>query len=77
MTPQQEKLLREVNRKLDQLLNGRNRQWLSASEVIKLTGWSYDQLRRRREAEVVEFKKNASGGYMYALDSIPQLKSVA
>ena len=45
--------------------------WLSPQEVIELTGWDKDALRRKRANALIEYKGVGKNGYLYALDSIP------
>lgn len=71
MTANQEKLLREVNRKLDMFL-GLSDKWVTAGDVKRLTGWTSEQLRYRRDNAMVEFKLTPTGGYLYKHSSIIQ-----
>jgi uncharacterized protein YbgA (DUF1722 family) len=74
MTPSQEKLMREINKKLDQLLDTKLKKWVSASEVMKITGWNKDQLRNKRDQGLIEYERNGRNGWKYLLETVPQLK---
>lgn len=63
-----------INEKLNALAAGlRKETWVSASWVSGITGWNFRKLAQAREQKIVEFKSNEKGGYLYKLESIPEL----
>ena len=47
--------------------------WVSASWVTELTGWSPRRMQLARQQKLIEFKENNTGGYLYKLESIPEI----
>lgn len=55
-----------------QVASKKKQVWLNASDVMKLTGWSKDDMYRMRKSGVLEFKK-VKTTYLYDADSIPEI----
>lgn len=66
--------LDRINKKLNALaaVQGKST-WVNYQWIIDLTGWDKEKLRQAREQRIVEFKDNGKGGYLYKLESIPEL----
>lgn len=47
--------------------------WVSAAWILEVTGWSKRRLQTAREQKIVEYKESEGGGYLYKLESIPEL----
>lgn len=66
--------LERINKKLNALAAGQSKAtWVPYQWVIDLTGWGKEKLRQAREQRIVEFKDNGKGGYLYKLESIPEI----
>lgn len=63
-----------INKKLNALAAGQRKEtWVSPVWVSKVTGWNFRELDQARKQNIVEFKKNDKGGYLYKLESIPEI----
>jgi len=64
--------LDRIDKKLNELLASRKaeKQWVKASDILRLTGWTADKLRYRRQDGLIEFKKTEKG-WFYNATSIP------
>jgi hypothetical protein len=47
--------------------------WVSFSWVLEVTGWTKRKLQAAREQNIIVYKKSTGGGYLYKLESIPEL----
>lgn len=47
--------------------------WVSAAWILEVTGWSKRRLQTAREQKIVEYKESEGGGYLYKLESIPEI----
>jgi hypothetical protein len=47
--------------------------WVSPSWITDITGWDKEKLRQVRAQKIVEFKKSDGGGWVYKLESVPQI----
>lgn len=47
--------------------------WVGPGWVTDLTGWNKEKLRQARDANIIEFKRSDAGGYLYKLESIPEI----
>lgn len=47
--------------------------WVPPGWIKDLTGWDKEKLRQVREQKIVEFKKSDGGGWVYKLESVPQI----
>lgn len=70
----------EIKREFDKLhreikaLAGQSKStWVSPSWIMEITGWSKRKLQSAREQGIVEFKESPGGGYLYLLESIPEI----
>lgn len=63
-----------INEKLTSLIQVSKKQtWASAHWVTKLTGWDGKELDSARKQNIIQFRKNNTGGYDYLLESIPSI----
>lgn len=65
-----------INKKLNALAAQQRDQpahWVGPSWVTDLTGWDAEKLRQARENKLIEFKRSQGGGYLYKLESIPEI----
>lgn len=63
-----------INKKLNALASGQRKEtWVSPGFITDLTGWDKEKLRQVREQKIVEFKRSESGGWLYKLESIPEI----
>lgn len=68
-----DKIERDQKRILDLLAgNKKKKQWVKASDILRLTGWNREKLRQRRADGLVEFKRDGKG-WFYNPDSIPSV----
>lgn len=47
--------------------------WVSVSWILEVTGWTKRKLQAAREQKIIEYKDSPGGGYLYKLESIPEL----
>lgn len=47
--------------------------WVPVSWILEVTGWSKRKLQAAREQKIIEYKKSDGGGYLYKLESIPEI----
>ena len=47
--------------------------WVSVSWVLEITGWTKRKLQTAREQKIIEYKESEGGGYLYKLESIPEI----
>lgn len=65
-----------INKKLNALAANKRDQpvhWIGPGWVTDLTGWDAEKLRQARDNNLVEFKRSKGGGYLYKLESIPEI----
>lgn len=62
------------NKRILALLAGekKERTWVKASTIVKMTGWNKEQMRRMRDNGVVKFKHDKTG-FWYDPASIPAI----
>lgn len=66
--------LDRINKKLNALAAAPKKStWVSHGWITDLTGWDKEKLRQARDANIIEFKKSSGGGYLYKLESIPEI----
>lgn len=66
--------LDRINKKLNALAAGHSKAtWVSAGFITDLTGWDKEKLRQAREQKIVEVKRSTGGGWLYKLESIPDI----
>ena len=76
MDPKLEARLDRIDKKLNALAAQQRDQpvhWVGPSWVTDLTGWDREKLRQARDNNLVEFKRSKGGGYLYKLESIPEI----
>lgn len=59
-----------IERKIDALAKPKPF-WVSASEIMEVTGWSTYQLEVKRKANEKFWKVSPGGGYFYDINLIP------
>jgi hypothetical protein len=47
--------------------------WVSCSWVTEVTGWNKSKLQMARQQKLIEYKESDTGGYLYKLESIPEI----
>lgn len=47
--------------------------WVGPSWILEATGWTKRKLQAAREQKIVEYKDSDGGGYLYKLESIPEI----
>lgn len=63
-----------INEKLNALAAGQRKEtWVPVNWVTDLTGWDKEKLRQARQNKIIEFKDSPGGGYLYKLESIPEI----
>lgn len=63
-----------INKKLNALAAAPKKStWIGPGWITDLTGWDKEKLRQARNANIVESKKSNGGGYLYKLESIPEI----
>lgn len=63
-----------INKKLNALAAAQRKDtWVGYSWIQKLTGWTAEELRQAREQNIIECKRGDGGGYLYKLESIPEI----
>ncbi len=45
--------------------------WVTGKEIMKVTGWDTNAMRRAREYHWLKFKKEKKGTWRYLLESLP------
>lgn len=65
--------IERIHKKLNAIAAGQRKEtWVAASWVTDLTGWNFRKLDLARRHNLIEFKKDDTGGYLYKLESIPE-----
>jgi hypothetical protein len=63
-----------INKKLNALAAGQRKEtWVGPSWVTDLTGWTPEKMRQARINKIIDFKRSETGGYLYKLESIPEI----
>lgn len=63
-----------INKKLNALAaQQRKDTWVTAHWITDLTGWDNEKMRQARDSKIIEFKRSQTGGYLYKLESIPEI----
>lgn len=63
-----------INKKLNALAAGQRKEtWVSPVFVKDITGWDYRRLDQARKQNIIEYKESDKGGYLYKLESIPEI----
>lgn len=66
--------LKRIDAKLTHLINRPAKQtWVSVGIIQTLTGWDGKAVDKARKNGLVQFKKNSNGGYLYHLESLPEM----
>ena len=66
--------LDRINKKLNALVAAPKKStWVGPGWITDLTGWDKEKLRQARNANIIEFKQSNGGGYLYKLESIPEI----
>lgn len=66
--------LDRINKKLNALASAPKKStWVPPGWVTDITGWDKEKLRQARNANIIEFKQSDGGGYLYKLESIPEI----
>lgn len=66
--------LDRINKKLNALAAAQSKAtWVSAGWITRITGWDHEKLRQARNQKIIEYKKSEGGGWLYKLESIPEL----
>lgn len=47
--------------------------WVGVSWVLEVTGWTKRKLQAARDQKIIEYKDSPGGGYLYKLESIPEI----
>jgi hypothetical protein len=47
--------------------------WVGPGWILEVTGWSKRKLQAAREQKIIEYKSSPGGGYLYKLESIPDI----
>lgn len=69
-----EKKIDRLNEKLTVLLNKPTKKtWVKVSIVSSLTGWDFRAMAKARDNGLIEYRKDESGIFTYALESIPEI----
>jgi hypothetical protein len=63
-----------INKKLNALAAAQRKDtWVNATWVMKATGWDFREMAQARKQNIVEYKRGSGGGYLYKLESIPDI----
>lgn len=74
MDPELKAEFNRLHKKLNEHFKATKKEhWMGPSWVTDLTGWDAEKLRQARENKLVEFKRSKGGGYLYKLESIPEV----
>lgn len=76
MDPELKAEFERLNKKLNALVAQKRDQpchWIGPGWVSDLTGWDAEKMRQARDSNLVEFKRSNGGGYLYKLESIPEV----
>jgi hypothetical protein len=68
--------LQRIERKLKQLekLNTPKPKWVRASEVMRVTGWTAEEMRRARQHEEIDYMYLPDNTFKYDLNSLHPLQ---
>lgn len=72
MTPEQERLLKRLELKINAFLEKDTRHWLKVGAIQEVTGWTSKELRNARDTGKV-ITRNIGNGLEYCLESIPEI----
>lgn len=74
MEPDIKREFEKLHREIKALKAGQDKAtWVSAAWILEVTGWSKRRLQTAREQKIVEYKESEGGGYLYKLESIPEI----
>jgi len=74
MEPEIKREFEKLHKKLnDMMASERKATWVGPGWVTDITGWNNEKLRQARDQHIVEFKRSEGGGYVYRLESIPEI----
>lgn len=74
MEPDIKREFEKLHREIKALKAGQDKAtWVTAAWIIEVTGWTKRRLQTAREQKIVEYKESEGGGYLYKLESIPEL----
>jgi len=63
-----------INKKLNALAaTQRKETWVGPGWVTDLTGWDSEKMRQARDGKIIEYKRSEGGGWLYKLESIPEI----
>lgn len=63
-----------INKKLNAIAaQQRKETWVNATWVMKATGWDFREMDQARKQNIIEYKDSPGGGYLYKLESIPEI----
>ncbi len=63
-----------LHKKLNALAAGQKKEtWVGPGWITDLTGWNKSKLQVARNQGIIESKKSTGGGYLYKLESVPQI----
>lgn len=63
----------KLHKRLKELTEEKKSTWVPPSWIMEITGWSKRKLQTAREQGIVETKESPGGGYLYLLESIPEI----
>lgn len=74
MEPDIKREFERLHREIKALKAGQEKAtWVSAAWILEVTGWTKRRLQTAREQKIVEYKESQGGGYLYKLESIPEI----
>lgn len=69
-----ERLHKKLNALATKILSEEQKEtWVGPGWITDLTGWDYEKMRQARDSKIIEFKRSKGGGYLYKLESIPEI----
>lgn len=62
-----------LNKKLNQMVASKKETWVPVGWITDLTGWDNEKMRQARENNIIEFRRSDTGGWLYKLESLPEI----
>lgn len=62
-----------LNKKLNQMVASKKETWVTVGWITDLTGWDNEKMRQARENNIIEFRRSDTGGWLYKLESLPEI----
>jgi hypothetical protein len=74
MDPELKAEFNRLHKKLNEHFKANKKEhWVGVSWITDLTGWNSNKMDLARKQGLIEFKRSDTGGYLYKLESLPDV----